>query len=100
MSMNLRSFADLDDIIIDNNQSHIKDESFFNSSYDEDVFESDSPAKEQLQSSSKFSGGRNNYDETSVAAPDYAGDYFEAEDRKSTRLNSSHPSISRMPSSA
>lgn len=84
MSMNLRSFADLDDIIIDNNQSHIKDESFFNSSYDEDVFESDSPAKEQLQSSPKFSGGRNNYDETSVAAPDYAGDYFEADEDHGT----------------
>ena len=27
-------------------------------------------------------------------------DYFEEEDRKSTRLNSSHSSVSRMPSSA
>ena len=78
--MNLRSFADLDDIIIDNNLSHDKDETFLNSSYDEDVFESDSPAKEQLQSSPIGFGDQTNYDGTSPAAPDYTGDYFEADE--------------------
>ena len=84
--MNLRSFADLDDIIIDNNLSHDKDETFLNSSYDEDVFESDSPAKEQLQSSPIDYGDRTNYDGTFQAAPDYAGDYFEADEDHTAEL--------------
>ena len=38
---------------------------------------------------------------SSESAPNYAsGTSTEIQDRKSTRLNSSHPSISRMPSSA
>ena len=40
------------------------------------------------------------YDALAPAAAELAKTYMELEDRKSTRLNSSHEFVSRMPSSA
>ena len=49
----------------------------------------------------KRDGGTLNHEELSFAVNGYvAGDVPDYQDRKSTRLNSSHRSLSRMPSSA
>ena len=78
--MSVRSFADLDDIIIDNDQSSRNDDGILNSSYDEDVFENDSPLQEHFQSEQQKFGGQLSCDEISLAAPDYAGDCFETDE--------------------
>jgi hypothetical protein len=48
LEMNVRSFTDLDDILIESSTNENQ-----NSSYDEDLFEDDSPSKERFQSAAK-----------------------------------------------